>query len=118
MAYQPTWLMNDEVLVKRPTTTPTQYGGAEVSLETVGTFKCRVAARAPRLTFSVPERGPEQTEMAMQAIYFTDADVRRNDVLEHTTETGTDIYRVISTTRPSVPGAYLRADATWQQPGN
>lgn len=108
------WLLTDEVTVKRPTTVPTQYGGTTVTYDVVGTFKARVSPRLPRLSFSVPVTDEEQTQRAMRVTYFApDADVQRNDLIEH----GTDVFRVISTVTPSVD-AYKRVDAVWTEPGS
>lgn len=107
------WLLSESVTVKRPTTVPTQYGGTTVTYDVVGTFMARVSPRLPRLSFTVPVTDDEQTQRAMRVCYFQpDADVRRNDIIE----SGSDVFRVISTVTPSVD-AYKRVDAVWTEPG-
>lgn len=108
-----------DVNVKRPVTTPTPSGGADVTWNDLGTARAQIVPRNPRVTYDTPVTADESTAKQVLTAYFMPdslsdgSSITRGDVI---TDPQGRRMLVLSTETPSKP-IYVSASVVWTQVG-
>lgn len=106
-------LLNDEVEVRRPSTTLDAGGGQAVTFVSAGTQRARLSQPSTSTRRNVDEQEADQphAELTHRVYLLPGADVHRGDDLRHASGL---VLRVVTVVEPSVP-AYRRADCVSRQ---
>lgn len=104
-------LLNTSAEVYREERSPDGMGGYVTAWQPAGVVRARFSQPSVTEQVLAGQAGDSRTHLVY---LLPTAGVRRGDQLR----LGTDVYLVLKTLQPSVPGTYLRADCLFREPGN